>query len=281
VLLRSGQIPFPAALDTLAVLGAGKDRLTAARTLQTLELVAQSVVEPRARRRFAALLAPYASLVRAVGVAGTATDGDITIGLRRLLVSLAAREASDTAVQKQALRALDAWLKQPPGKRDPAIDSDLLTLAAAPAGGAALYDRILSLNDGRFQPALGYFRQPALLARTLTAIRDDKIPVPTAIELLARLVADPVTQPQALPVALARFGDLAGRSADTSRPAAARVFAGVCRADSRPAVAAALTSALADKQGLLPPAALFTLEAIDECIAFRRLHQPAATAYLK
>jgi hypothetical protein len=279
-LLRSGQIGFADALDALAILAASKDAITAGRSLETLELIARSVVEPKSRKRFAALLAPYAPLLRTIGVAGSATDGEVTMAVRRVLVALAAREANDTAVQKQALKKLDEWLKQPSGRRDAAVDSDLLTLAAAPAGGAGLYERILSLNDGRFQPALAYFRQPPLLARTLTAIRDDKIPVPTAIDLLARLVADTASQAQALPVALARFGELAGRLADTDRPAAARVFAGVCRAESRPAVASAL-KVLADKQGALPPAALFVLEAVDECIAFRRLHQAAAAAYLR
>jgi len=280
VLLRSGQVAFPVALDAMSALAVGGDPLTAHRILDTLELVAQSVVEPKSRKRFAALLALYAPLLRTVGVAGVASDSELTNALRRQLVSLAAREGNDTAVQKQALKKLDEWLKQPPGKRDAAVDSDLLTLAAAPVGGAPLYERVLQLNDGRFQPALAAFRQPALLERTLAAIRDDKLPAPLSIELLARLVADSATQPHALSVALARFGDLAGRIADTDRPATARVFAGVCRAESRPAVASAL-KALADKQGNLPPVATFTLETIDECIAFRRLHQAAAAAYLK
>jgi len=286
-LLRSGQMPLATGLDTLAVLAAGRDRLTALRSLATLQLVLRSVVEPRARKRFASLLAPYAPLVRELGVSGVAGDGDLTSEVRRQVIALVARDGNDPALQKQALRALDAWLKQPSGQRSAAIDSDLLTAAAAPAGGAALYDRILALNDGRPQAALAAFRQPALLARSLAAVNEDRITPPAAIELLARLVADPVTQPQALPVALARYGELAGRLADTDRPASARVFAGVCRAESRAAAASALTAALAGKDAAgkeaaaLPPLAQVTLETVDECIAFRRLHQAAAAAYLK
>ncbi|HEU5055873.1 MAG TPA: M1 family aminopeptidase, partial [Kofleriaceae bacterium] len=280
-LLRSGQLPLATGLDALALLAAGKDRLTAARTLETLRLVSRAVVEPKNRKRFAALFAPYAPLVRELGVVGTAGDGDLTRDLRQVLVATAARDGNETALQKQALAALDDWLKRPPAERDRAVDSELLTAAAAPAGGAALYDRLLALNDNRAQPALAAFRQPVLVGRTLAAITEDRVTAPVAVELLARLIADPVTQPQALPVALARFGELSGRLADTDRPAAARVFAGVCREESRAAVASALESALADKEGSLPAPAALTLEVVDECIAFRRLHQSAAAAYLR
>ena len=280
-LLRSGQIPFASGLDTLLRLAAGKDRLTAGRTVETVQLVSRAVVEPKARRRFAALLTAYGPLVRELGLVGADTDGELTGEVRRALVATVARDGNDSGLQKQALRRLEDWLGQPPAARDRAVDSELLTAAAAPAGGAALYDRILSLNDGRQQPALAAFRQPPLVGRTLAAITDDRVTAPVAVELLARLVADPVTQAQALPVALARYGDLAGRLADTDRPASARVFAGVCRAESRAAVAAALAGALADKQGRLPPPAAFVLEAVDECIAFRRLHAAAAAGYLK
>ena len=281
VLLRSGQLPLATGLDTLGLLAAGTDRLTAGRTLDTFQLVSRAVVEPRARKRFAALLSPYAALVRQLGLVGSADDGDLTGEVRRSVVTTAARDGGDAALQKQALRRLEDWLKQPPADRDKAVDSELLTAAAAPLGGAALYDRILALNDGRAQPALAAFRQPALVERTLAGIAQDKVVPTVAIELLARLVTDPVTQPQALPVALARYGDLAGRLADTDRPTSARVFAGVCRAESRAPVVAALTAALGDEKGALPPAAAFIVEVMDECIAFRRLHQAAAAAAFK
>ena len=280
-LLRSGQLPLAAGLDALALLAAGKDRLTAARTLDTLRLVARAVVEPKNRKRYATLVGAYTPLVRELGLTGSASDGGMTADLRQVLVATAARDGNDAALQKQALRVLDDWLKRTPAERERAVDSELLAAAAAPAGGAALYDRILALNDGRAQPALAAFRQPALVDRTLAAISEDRVTAVVAVELLARLIADPVTQPQALPVALARFRELAGRLADTERPTSARVFAGVCRAESRAAVASALTAALADKSGTLPAPATLTLEVVDECIAFRRLHQTAAAAYLK
>jgi cytosol alanyl aminopeptidase len=280
-LLRSGQMPLADGLDALAMLAAGKDRLTAGRALDTLRLVARAVVEPKNRKRYATLVGAWTPLVRELGLIGSASDGGLTGDLRQVLVATAARDGNDAPLQKQALRALDEWLKRPPAERDRAVDSELLTAAAAPVGGAALYDRLLSLNDGQAQPALAAFRQPELVGRTLAAISEDKVSAPVAIELLARLIADPVSQPQALPVALARFRDLVARLADTDRPASARVFAGACRAESRAAVASALTAGLADKNGALPGQAALILEVVDECIAFRRLHQSAAAVYLK
>jgi hypothetical protein len=278
-LLRSGQMPLADGLDAIAALARSRDRLTAGRSMEILALVSRSVVEPPGRRRFAALVATWGPLARELGITHAASDGGLTGGLRAALVPFVARDGGEVSLQKQALRRLDDWLTA--GRSAPqGAELEILTRIAAPAGGAALFDRLVADRSGRITAGLAHFRQAPLVARMLAAVSGDDIGPPEAIDLLARLIADAVAQEQAIPVALGKWEELAGRLADTDRPRAARVFAGVCRAAERDKVAALFEKVLT-REGVLLPHARAVLDEIDDCVAFRRHHQAAAAAYFK
>jgi alanyl aminopeptidase len=279
--VRAGTLPLGAGLDALVALGRRGDPEVIRRTVALWELVVASVIEPAKRRALAAALAVYAPLARAVGVEMSGGDDSATRDLLRHLVPLVGRAGGDATLQTAAFTWLDAWLRDVPKTRTPTrFELPGLYLLAPLQGGAALYDALLRTSRGQVSVALGGFQQPALVKRALAGIRDGgaRAPPPAAIELLAAFIGDPQAQALALPVALDLYPALAARLADTDRPVSAAIFAGVCRAEPRPAVLAALRATFGDT---LPPAADEVLRAIDDCIAFRAHHLAAAAAYFK
>ncbi len=277
--VRAGALELGAGLDALLALARRGDLEVIRRSAPLWDLVDRSVIDPPRRRALAARLAAYAPAARSVGVELRADDDSTRADLRGNLVPLVGRAGDDTALQRAAFTWLDAWLRDVPRTRAPSARELPVLYALAPLqGGAALYDRLLAAGRGVPSVAAGGFREPALVRRSLDAIVAGDVPPPTALELLAALVTDPVTHDDALPVAIAQFDALASRLSDIDRPTSALVFAAACRAPSRASIEATLRHTLGDP---LPTAASEVMRAIDDCIAFRAHHLAAAASYFK
>ena len=292
-LLAAGRVRLAPALDVLAALARSGDHLVAARTSAILALLARAVIGPGQRRGFAAYLdRSWGALARRLGLApASPTESNLDRQLRAAIVPLVGADGADPALQREALRLLEARLDRPAA--DPPDDDSAAAVAEAhrlellyqiaPAlGGKTLMDRLLARNRGQVGRALGGFRRPALVRRALAGLDKDGLSPVAGLQLLRALVSDGATQDLALPAALDHVEALASRLADTDRPRAALVFAAVCRAGVRPRIAAALR-ALVGAHPSGPAARLpgLVLQAIDSCTAFRAHYQAQAAAYFK
>ena len=277
--VRAGALELGAGLDALLALARRGDLEVIRRSAGLWDLVDRAVVDPPQRRALAARLATYSQVARSVGVELHGDDDSARRELRARLVPLVGRDGNDATLQRAAFDWLDAWLRDVKGTRTPTPPELPVLYALAPlAGGAPLFERLVRAGRGLPSVAVGGFRDPALVDRALAPVTAGDVPPPTAFELLGALVTDPIAQARALPVALATYAVLAGRISDIDRPTTAGIFAGVCRAPARPAIETTLRDTLGDP---LPTIAGEVLRTIDDCIAFRAHHLPAATAYFK
>ena len=156
-LLRSGQLPLDAALDALGVAGApARSGSPRAASLETLVLVARSVVEPRAASAFARRCArptPRWSASSAWPTPPTRRRAHRRPAPHRWS-PLVGRDGNDAraaeagpAPPDRLARAAAAAGRD--GRRRHRRSS---AAAASPLGGAALFDRLLAHDGGRIAP---------------------------------------------------------------------------------------------------------------------------------
>ncbi|HWM87473.1 MAG TPA: M1 family metallopeptidase, partial [Kofleriaceae bacterium] len=283
-LLAAGRAPLDAALDATWSLARRRDRLTALRASDMLDLIGRALVGSGQRRAFAARLrAAYGPLAVQLGLQPRDGESSLDVQLRQSLVPLIARQGDDRALQREALRRFSAWLDQPRRTEPGFVELGMLYQIAPLAGGAALFDRIVAAGRGRPSrglPALGGFREPALVQRALALAAHGRMEPLQALTVLAALLHDSGSHDVALPVALAEYPALAARLSDEQRPRAPGAFGSACRSSARPQVEEALRRSLA-RDATLPRAAVAVLDAVSACAAFRARYLSEAAAYFR
>jgi aminopeptidase N len=142
--------------------------------------------------------ARYGPALAALGVPGTAADSDERQDRRAQLLALVALAGNDTDMQTRARELAEKYIANPmslPGTLAPAV----LRVAAA-SGGAALYDRYIAQLEKlsgqpeeyyRFFGALPFFREPALVQRTLTFAISPAVRTQDTGNLIAGLLNQP------------------------------------------------------------------------------------------
>jgi aminopeptidase N len=150
--------------------GAGVEALA-----ERLTTIANDIASVADRPRFEAWVrSRFSPALERLGIPGKATDSEELQGERAALLSLVGDIGNDPGVQTRVRALVDAYLANaaplPPTLVEPALQ------IAALGGGVDLYDRYLAqltkLNGQpeeyyRMLSALSWFRDPALIARTL------------------------------------------------------------------------------------------------------------------
>jgi aminopeptidase N len=147
----------------------------------------------------------YGPTLRRLGLPGAATDSENAQSLRATLLSLVGIAGNDAAIQQRALELARRYMNDR-GAVPPTLAPAVLQVAAA--GDPGLYDaylaRLATLESDpeeyyRYFNALPWFRDPALVARTLTFSLSPGARSQDAPALLAALMAVPWGREQAWP----------------------------------------------------------------------------------
>ncbi len=216
-LASAGDVKESVALGAVPIYAKSNDRDVVAQTEDILSY---------ARRLLPAnLLKNYARFVhkvygdRAAALGWSAKpgeDGDTRL-LRRALVGFEALNGDDPALQAEARRLADGWLKNRQG-----IDSDMLgevLQAAAHSGDRAFFDRLLEelkktrdLRQRRLIiEALGSFRSPALVDAAHQLVLHSDIDGRESAGLLYAGIDDPATEDMSFQFVKANYNELVKR----------------------------------------------------------------------
>jgi aminopeptidase N len=176
--------------DTAAVLDAVASKVT---------YIVDRLVDPRDRPRYQAWIRERVGpALRQLGLPGDANDDPNLQGRRATLLSLVGMTADDTEVQRLARDLALRYLADPTSV-PPTLASTILNVAAL-GGDEELYEKYLAkLRQAKQEPevyyqffnALPYFRQPALVRRTLELSLSQEIRSQDAATLVGGLMEVP------------------------------------------------------------------------------------------
>jgi aminopeptidase N len=174
-MVRAGRHDIGVYLDLAGSLARDETAAITEAIASRLAFTHEYLVTPAQAPRFQTWIRErFGPALAALGVPGTAADSDERRSRRAELLTLVALAGNDTDIQARARELADRYVANPmslPGTIAPAV----LRVAAA-AGDAALYDRYVAALDKvsgqpeeyyRFFGALPFFRDPALVQRTL------------------------------------------------------------------------------------------------------------------
>jgi len=143
----------------------------------------------------------FGPVLESLGLPGKATDAEGTQGRRATLLMLLGDTADDTAVQQRAKALALAYLDDRSAVPPNMVSAVLRTAAAG--GDRALYDRYMAeLTKNKSQPeeyyrffnALGWFRDPALVTRTLEFASSNDVRSQDTSTLIGILLNQPDSQ---------------------------------------------------------------------------------------
>jgi len=219
-LVRAGRAAIESFLEIVDVLGDETDYDVLDGVAGPLGLIDDQVAAPgsAAQQRFRTwIVRRFGPAFEGLGWTAAAGEGDPVRLRRAALLRLVGGVAEAPAVLAEARRRLDAYLAD-----RSTLDANLADSVAglaAHAGDEALYERYLELvaaartpqERRRFLLALGAFRTPATLARTLAATLTPAIPVQDVAFVLMRLLGNPPVQHAAWAFMTRRWGALRKR----------------------------------------------------------------------
>jgi aminopeptidase N len=164
--------------------------------------VTTSVADVSQRAAYKAWIrAKFGPVLESLGLPGRATDDDGTQSRRATLLLLLGDTADDAGAQQRA-RALALAYLDDPSAVPPNIVGAVLRTAAA-GGDRALYDRYVAQlartratpdEYYRFFTALGFFRDPALVTRTLEFASSSEVRSQDTSTVVSLLLNQPATQ---------------------------------------------------------------------------------------
>jgi aminopeptidase N len=164
--------------------------------------VATSVADENQRGAYKAWIrARFGPVLESLGLPGKASDADGIQGRRATLLMLLGDTADDTAVQQRA-RTLALGYLDDRSSVPPNVVGAVLRTAAA-GGDKALYDRYMAeLTKAKSTPeeyyrffnALAWFRDPALVTRTLEFAGSPEVRTQDAPSLIGLLLSQPASQ---------------------------------------------------------------------------------------
>jgi aminopeptidase N len=174
-MVRSGRHDIDGYLDLAAALANDTSPVIASTIANRVSFTGDHVVDRTDQRAFEAWVRTrFGPTLTSLGIPGSTTDADDRQSRRATLLMLLGVTGNDTEVQQSA-RELAARYIDDPQSLPPTLAPAVLEVAAI-SGSAALYDRYMAqlqkLSNQpeeyyRFFNALAWFRDPALVQRTL------------------------------------------------------------------------------------------------------------------
>jgi hypothetical protein len=218
-MVRAGRHDIGTYLDLAAVV-AGDDTASVLDDVAArVSAVATSVADENQRAAYKAWIrARFGPVLASIGLPGTASDSDDVQGRRATLLTLLGDTADDTGVQQRARTLAEAYLADRSAV-PPSIATAVLRTAAA-GGDRALYDRYVAElaktsatpeDYYRFLNALAFFRDPALVTRTLEFALSPDVRSQDAPQIVGYLLAQPASQETAWAFVKARWPQLTER----------------------------------------------------------------------
>jgi len=272
-MVRAGRHDVGTYLDLAAIL-AGDDTPSVTDELAArLGAILTSVADPNQRDAYKAWIrGRFGPVLESLGLPGHGTDADGIQGRRATLLMLLADDADDTALQRRA-RELALGYLEDPSSLPPSLVGAVLR-AAASGGDRALYDRyVAQLSTVRSMPeeyyrflnALAWFRDPALVTRTLELAKSSEVRSQDAPTLIGLLLAQPAAQDQAWAFVKSHWKELGERlGVFQGIPGIVASLGGFCSAER----AADVRTFFAEHP--VPPAARSlqqSIERIESCVA--------------
>ena len=201
-MIRAGRHDIGTYLDLAGVMAADDTPSVIDDVAARVGAVATSVADEHQRGAYKAWIrARFGPVLESLGLPGKASDADGIQGRRATLLMLLGDTADDTAAQQRArtlaLGYLDDRTSVPPN----VVGAVLRTAAAG--GDKALYDRYMAEMAKskstpeeyyRFFNALAWFRDPALVTRTLEFAGSPEVRTQDAPSLIGLLLAQPASQ---------------------------------------------------------------------------------------
>ena len=201
-LVRAGRHEIGTYLELAAVMAADDTPSVVDDLASRVGAVATSVADPNQRDPFKAWIrARFGPVLESLGLPGKTTDADGTQGRRATLLELLGDTADDDAVQRRARTLAVAYLDNRTAVPPNIVNAVLRTAAAG--GDTALYDRYMAeLANTRSTPeeyyrvfnALGWFRDPTLITRTLEFANSNDVRSQDTSTLIGILLNQPAAQ---------------------------------------------------------------------------------------
>ena len=284
--LESGTLAVGPATDLYLRLASDTHRLTiegAAGGLRTAFRLLGETPEPRFSALVQAALGPH---LQALGLAPKPGEpADVRL-LRNTLVASLSDMTEPADLADEARNVAAAFLRSPTG-----VDAEQAALyvpLAANRGDLALWQRMVETLK-RGQPpiqreilirALGSFRDPALLKRSLELVLDDTLRAQDLRTVQGGAGGRVLTRRAAWDWVAARYDQIAAREGDKVAAGLPSTGAGFCTAADRQEIADFFAVPGHDPQGTARNLSL-TLESIDRCVAFRARHEGGAKLWLE
>jgi len=201
-MVRAGRHDVGTYLDLAGVMAADDTPSVVDELAGRVGAVATAVADPNQRAAYKAWIrARFGPVLESLGLPGRATDADGTQARRATLLMLLGDTADDTAVQQRARALALAYLDDRSAVPPNVVNAVLRTAAAG--GDRALYDRyVAELPKTRSTPeeyyrffnALGWFRDPELVTRTLEFASSDQVRSQDTSTLIGLLLNQPEAQ---------------------------------------------------------------------------------------
>ena len=204
-LVRAGRHDIGTYLDLAAIMAGDDTPSVIDDVAARVGAVAEAVADANQQGAYKAWIrARFGPVLESLGLPGRATDADGIQGRRATLLMLLGDTADDAAVQQRAKALALAYLDDRSAVPPNIVGAVLRTAAAG--GDRALYDRyVAEIAKARSTPeeyyrffgALAWFRDPALVARTLEFAASTDVRSQDAPTLFGHLLAQPSSQEQA------------------------------------------------------------------------------------
>jgi len=201
-MIRAGRHDIGTYLELAAAVASDDTPSVTDEVAARVEAIATAVADENQRGAYKAWIrARFGPLLASLGLPGRATDADGVQDRRATLLTLLGDAADDVAVQQRARELALAYLDDPSAV-PPNIAGAVLRTAAA-GGDRPLYDRYVAQLEKtkampeeyyRFLSALGWFRDPALVTRTLEFALSTEVRSQDAPTIFGVLLAQPGAQ---------------------------------------------------------------------------------------
>ena len=204
-LVRAGRHDIGTYLDLAGIVAADDTPSVIDEVAARVGFVTTAIADEGQRAAYKAWIrARFSPVLASLGLPGRATDAEGVQGRRGTLLLLLGDTADDTAVQQKARELALGYLNDP-ASLPPSLVTPVLRTAAA-GGDAALYERYVAQlaktrstpeEYYRFLNALAWFRDPALVRRTLEMALSAEVRSQDAPTLIGLLLSTQESQDQA------------------------------------------------------------------------------------
>jgi aminopeptidase N len=285
-MIRAGRHDIGTYLDLAGVMAADDTPSVIDDVAARVGAVATSVADENQRAAYKAWVrARFGPVLESLGLPGRASDADGVQGRRATLLMLLGDTADDTAVQQRA-RTLALGYLDDRTSVPPSVVGAVLRTAAA-GGDRALYDRYMAeLTKAKSNPeeyyrffnALAWFRDPALVTRTLEFAGSPDVRTQDAPTLIGLLLQQPASQDIAWSFVKSNWATRTGRlGVFQSVPTIVGALGGFCTPEK-----AADIKAFFAKNPVPPAVRLLqqSIERIESCVALDQRQSAPFTRWL-